>query len=82
MKSWMASRAVCEPHPKERAICGARSPLSLAMMTWARRMTKASLERNAVSKCSFSESESERTKIGGLMVCTIASHTKPILDMH
>src|ERR671913_981674 len=82
LKSWMASRAVCEPHPKERAICGARSPLSLARMTWARRMTKASLERNAVSNCSFSVSDSERTNMGGLMVSTIASHTTPILDMH
>jgi hypothetical protein len=45
-------------------------------------MTKASLERSAVSKCSFSVSESERTKMGGLMVSTIASHTTPILDMH
>ena len=67
---------------RERAICGARSPLSLARMTWARRMTKASLERNAVCNCSFCVSESERTKIAGLMVSTIASHTKPILDMH
>ena len=67
---------------RERAICGARSPLSLARMIWARRMTKASLERNAVSNCSFSVSESERTKMGGLMVSTIASYTTPILDMH
>jgi hypothetical protein len=82
LKSWMASRTVWEPHPKERAICGARSSLSLAKMIWARRMTKASLERRAVSNCSFSVSESERTNMGGLMVSTIASHTKPILDMH
>jgi hypothetical protein len=45
-------------------------------------MTKASLERRAVSNCSFSVSESERTKIGGLMVSTIASYTTPILEVH
>jgi hypothetical protein len=82
LKSWMASRTVWEPHPKERAIREARSPLSLARMIWARRMTKASLERSAVPNCSFSVSESERTKIGGLMVSTIASHTTPILNRH
>jgi hypothetical protein len=81
-KSWMASRTVWEPHPKEWAIREARSHLWLARMIWARRMAKASLERSAVSNCSFSVSESERTKIGGLMVSTIASHTIPILDMH
>src|SRR5215203_76754 len=83
LKAWMASRTYSrEPHPNERAIVEARSPLSLARMIWARRMTKASLERSAVSKCSFSVSESERTKMGGLMVFTIASHTIPVLDMH
>jgi hypothetical protein len=45
-------------------------------------MTKASLERSELSKCSFSVSESERTKMGGLMVSTIASYTTPILDVH
>jgi hypothetical protein len=83
LKVWMASRTYSrEAHPNERAIVEARSPLLLARMIWARRMTKASLERSAVSKCSFSVSESERTKMGGLMVFTIASHTIPILDMH
>jgi hypothetical protein len=82
LKSWTASRTVWEPHPNERAIREARSPLLLARMIWARRMTKASLERRAVSNCSFSVSESERTKIGGLMVSTIASYTTPILDVH
>src|SRR5215204_3174818 len=82
LKSWIASRTVWEPHPKERAIREARSPLLLARMIWARRMTKASEERSAVFNCSFSVSESGRTKIGGLMVLTIASHTTPILDMH
>ena len=81
LKSWMASRAVCEPHPNERLSAGALAPVA-GEDDLARRMTKASLERNAVSNCSFSVSESERTKIGGLMVSTIASHTKPILDMH
>jgi hypothetical protein len=53
VKSWIASRTDWEPHPNERAIREARSPLLLARMIWARRMTKASLERRAVSKCSF-----------------------------
>jgi hypothetical protein len=82
LKSWIASRTVWEPHPNERAIREARSPLLLARMIWARRMTKASLERRALSKCSFSVSESERTKMGGLMISTIASYTTPILEMH
>ena len=59
LKSWMALRAVWEPHPSERAIRGARSPLLLARMIWARRMMKASLERSAVCNCSFSVSESD-----------------------
>ena len=82
LKSWIASRTVWEPHPNERAIVEARSPLLLARMIWARRMTKASLERRALSKCSFSVSESERTQMGGLKVSTIASYTTPILEVH
>src|SRR5918995_4128296 len=82
LNSWMASRTVCWPHPSERAICEVRSPLSLARMIWARRMTKASDERSAVCSCSFSVSESERTKIGALMAATIASHTTPVLNVH
>ena len=39
-------------------------------------------ERRALSKCSFCVSESERTKMGDLMVSTIASYTTPILDVH
>ena len=85
LKSWIASRTYSrEPHPNERAgyCLEARSPLELARMIWARRMTKASLERRALSNCSFSVSESERTKMGGLMVSTIASYTTPILEVH
>src|SRR5215204_5836466 len=82
LKSWIASRTVWEPQPSERAIWETRSPLWLARMIWARRMTKASEERSAVCNCSFSVSESERTKIGGLMALTIPSHTAPVLNMH
>jgi hypothetical protein len=82
LKSWMASRTVWEPHLSEWAICEARSPLWLARMIWARRMTKASEERSAVCSCSISVSDSERTKIGGLMTATIAPHTTPVLNMH
>jgi hypothetical protein len=83
LKVWIASRTYSrEPHPNERAIVEARSPLLLARMIWARRMTNASLERRALSNCSFSVSENERTKIGDLMVSTIASYTTPILEVH
>lgn len=80
-KSWMASPTVWEPHPGEQAICEARSPLSLARMIWARPITKASVEGSAVFSCSFSVSESERTKIGGCMAPTITLHTSPVLDV-
>src|SRR5215204_14333 len=82
LKSWMASRTVWEPQPSERDIREARSPLWLARMIWARRMTKASEERSALSSCSFSVSDGERTKIGGLMPATIASLTTPVLGVH
>jgi hypothetical protein len=81
-KAWMAFLTVCEPHPKLLAISGGESPRELVRSLWHRRLTKASLEPSAVSNCSFSVSESERTKIGGLMVSTRASNTTPILDMH
>jgi hypothetical protein len=64
-KAWMAFLTVCEPHPKLLAISGGESPRELVRSIWHRRLTKASLERSAVSNCSFSMSESERTKIGG-----------------
>src|SRR5215210_3831202 len=81
-KSWMTSRTVCDPQPRERAIWEARSLRSLARMIWARRRTKASEERSAVFSCSFSLSESGRTKIGGFMAFTIPLHTNPVLEMH
>jgi hypothetical protein len=56
------------PHPNERAIGEARSLPLLARMIWTRRMTKASLECSTLSNCSSSVSESERTKMGGLML--------------
>src|SRR5919107_1247313 len=82
LKSWMASRTVCGPHPKERAICGACSPLELARSIWHRRRTKASEERNPASNAFRSLVESVRTKIGGFMALTIAHNPEPILNMH
>ena len=82
LKSWMASRTVCEPHPKERAICGARSPLELARSIWHRRRTKASFERNPASNAFRSLVESVRTKMGGFMTLTIAHNPEPILHVH
>lgn len=83
LKSWMAaSRTVCEPHPKEQAICGARSPLELARSIWHRRRTKASEERNPASSAFRSSVESVRKKMGGFIALTIAHNPKPILNAH
>jgi len=46
LKSWMASRTVCCPQPRLRAILGAYSPLELASKIWHRRKVKAFFERN------------------------------------
>src|SRR4051794_17787643 len=46
LKSWIASRTVCEARPRFSAICGAISPRALAKSIWQRRRTKASLERS------------------------------------
>src|SRR5215212_1775073 len=53
LKAWMALRTVWEAQPKERAICGGRSPRALAKTIWQRRRTKASLERRPLSSCYF-----------------------------
>ena len=82
LKSWMASRTVCCPHPRFLAICGARSPRALAKSIWQRRSTKASEERRPSSSASRSSLESVRTKIGGLMFVTITHSPKPVLDVH
>jgi hypothetical protein len=37
LKSWIASRTVCEAHPRFSAICGAISPRALARSIWQRR---------------------------------------------
>src|SRR5215210_2949883 len=81
LKSWMASRTVCCPHPRFLAICGARSPRALAKSIWQRRSTKASEERRPSSSASRSSLESVRTKIGGLMIVTITHSPKPVLDV-
>src|SRR5215211_3986683 len=82
LKSWMASRTVCCPHPRFLAICGARSPRALAKSIWQRRSTKASEERRPSSSASRSSLASVRTKIGGLMFVTITHSPKPVLDVH
>jgi hypothetical protein len=82
LKSWMASRTVCCPHPRFLAICGARSPRALARSIWQRRSTKASEERRPSSSASCSSSESVRTKMGGLMFITVTHNPKPVLDVH
>src|SRR5215212_4728341 len=82
LKSWMASRTVCCPQPRLRAILGAYSPLELASKIWHRRKVKAFFERNPAWRSSRSSSENERTRIGVFMVLTVTRNTKPILKMH
>jgi hypothetical protein len=82
LKSFMASRAVCEAHPRFAAIFGARSPPELARRIWARRMVKESLERSPSRRRSRSSSDNGRMKIGGFMAHTVTPQPKPILIMH
>ena len=82
LKSWMASRTVCCPQPRLRAILGAYSPLELASKIWHRRKVKAFFERNPAWRSSRSSSENARTRIGVFMVLTVTRNTKPILKMH
>jgi hypothetical protein len=82
LKSWMASRTVCCPHPGLLAILGAYSPLELARSIWERRKVKASLERREAWRASCSSSENEPTEIGIFMALTITRNTKPILKLH
>src|SRR5215210_4502797 len=83
LKSWIASRTVCWPHPRFLAICGTCSPLlELARSICERRRAKESLERNPASSRSRSSFESVRTKIGGFMATTVTHNLKPVLKMH
>jgi hypothetical protein len=82
LKSFMASRAVCEAHPRFSAILGARSPRELAKMICDRRMVKVSLERRPALRRSRSSSDNERTKIGIFMEHTVTRQPKPISTMH
>src|SRR5215207_351871 len=82
LKSWMALRTVCEPHPRFSAMRGARSPRALAKRIWQRRRTKVSEERNPLSRALRSSSESVRTKIGGLMGTTVTHCSQPVLQVH
>ena len=82
LKSWMASRTVCEAHPRFKAILGARSPLELAKSICERRMVKVSVERSPFWRLSRSSSDNERTKIGVFMNVTVTRQPKPILKMH
>ncbi len=82
LKSWMASRTVCRPHPKLVAICGTSSPLEEARSICERRRVKVSLERRPASRISRSFSENGRTKIGAFMATTVTRSPKPMLRMH
>ena len=81
LKSWMALRAVWEPHPRFSAMRGARSPRALAKRIWQRLRTKASEERNPASRASRSFFEGVRTKMGGFMGTTVTHHSQPVLKM-
>ena len=82
LKSWMASRTVCWPHPRISAIWGTSSPLEEARSIWERRKVKVSLERSPASSRLRSSVESLRTKIGGFIPTTLTHSPKPTLDMH
>ena len=82
LKSFMASRTVCEAHPRFKAIFGARSPRELARSICDRRIVKVSLERSPFSRLSRSPSSNERTKIGVFMEHTVPRQQKPILKLH
>ena len=82
LKSWMASRAVWEAHPRFSAILGARSPRELAKTICERRMVKVSLERRPALRLWHSSSDNERTKMGVFMEHTLTCQPKPILKMH
>src|SRR5919107_1889995 len=82
LKSWMALRTVCEPHPRFSAIRGGCSLRELAERIWQRLRTKASLERNPACRASRSFFESVRTKIGGFMDTTVTHHSQPVLKTH
>jgi hypothetical protein len=82
LKSFIASRAVCEAHPRFKAMFGARSPLELARRICDRRMVKVSLERSPSRRRSCSSSDNGRTKIGVFMAHTVTPQPKPILIVH
>src|SRR5215204_4413335 len=82
LKSWMALRTLWEPHPRFSAIRGGCSLRALAKRIWQRLRTKASEERNPLSRASRSSFESVRTKIGGFMSTTVTHHSQPVLKMH
>jgi hypothetical protein len=50
LKARMAFLAVCEAHPRLRAIFGGDSPRALSKRIWHRRSTKESLERSPFSR--------------------------------
>jgi hypothetical protein len=81
LKSWMASRTVCWPHPRFSAICGTSFPFEEARSICDRRRVKVSLERREASRVSRSFCEKERTKIGVFMTLTITHDPKPVLMM-
>ena len=82
MKSWMASRTVCWPHPRFVDIWETSSPLEEARSICERRRVKVSLEHNPALRVSRSLSENERTKIGPFMATTVTHNPKSMLKMH
>ena len=82
LKSWMASRTVCWPHPRFVDIWETSSPLEEARSICERRRVKVSLEHNPALRVSRSLSENERTKIGPFMATTVTHNPKSMLKMH
>jgi hypothetical protein len=82
LKPWMMLRTVCLWHPYCLAIAGARSPRSDASRTWARRKTKASLERKPAWICLRSVSVKGRMNRGVFMPSIIPHCRLPFVRLH
>src|SRR5436309_5230244 len=82
LKPWMMVRTVCLWHPNCLAIAGARSPRAEASRTWARRKTKASLERKPAWIWLRSFSVKGRVNRGVFMPSIIPHCRLPFVSLH
>jgi hypothetical protein len=82
LKPWMMLSTVCLWHPNCLAIAVARSPRSQASRTWARRKTKASLERKPAWIWRRSFSVKGRMNRGVFMPSIIPHCQLPFVSLH